>query len=614
LLPGGTTLQGRYLIQRVLGRGGMSSVYQARDLRFPNVTRLVAVKQLLNQSTDPTIRRAVVENFEREANLLATLDHPAIPRIFDYFSEEERSFLVMEFISGRDLESILAESRSLLPVDQVVTWAIEICDVLQFLHTHNPPVIFRDVKPSNVMMDDRGRVRLVDFGIAKLFAPDRKGTMIGTEGYAPPEQYRGEAGPLSDIYALGATLHHLLTNRDPRIEPPFTWADRPLRDLNPLVPPSLEQVVDQALSYNPGDRFPTPADMSQVLMQVLKEIHGESPEPPAAGRKPSAGIAAEGSATPSPTWVFDCEDEVRGTPALGEGMVLVGAYDHNLYALDFETGSFKWKYATEGGLPGRPALWEDSIFLGSEDHRLHALSINGGRLLWIYPTDKPIRSSPVIAVGHIFVGSDDGALHAVNLATGRRAWRCEVAGPVRSTALVAGDRVYFGCDSGDFHSVTLGGESKWQFRSRRAVVSSAAEANGLVYFGSVDYSLYALDATSGWVVWRYRTGKSIVSSPAVAQDLVVFGSADGRIYALDAKSSKEKWHVETDGQVNASPLIHKGLVYCGSVDGHLYCIELASGKLRWKFATEGAITGAPAAGENVICFGSTDHRVYALPV
>lgn len=592
----------------------MSSVYQARDLRFPNVSRLVAVKQLLNQSTDATTRRAVVENFEREANLLATLDHPAIPRIFDYFSEEERSFLVMEFISGKDLESILGESKSLLPIDKVIEWAIEICDVLQFLHTHDPPVIFRDIKPSNVMIDDHGRVRLVDFGIAKLFAPDRKGTMIGTEGYAPPEQYRGEAGPLSDIYALGATLHHLLTNRDPRIEPPFTWADRPLRDLNPAAPESLEKVVDRALSYNLSDRFATPAELSHALARVLKEMRGDVAEPAASGRKPSHPAAGESEEGPSPLWVFTCEDEVRGTPALTERIVLVGAYDHNLYALDVETGQFKWKYATEGGLPGRPALQEDAIFLGSEDHRLHALSLNGGRLLWTYSADKPIRSSPVVAVGHIFVGSDDGALHAVNVATGRRAWRYEVAGPVRSTALVVGDRVYFGCDAGDFHSVTLGGESKWQFRSRRAVVSSPAEANGLVYFGSVDYSLYALDATSGWVVWRFRTGKSIVSSPAVGEDLIVFGSADGRIYAVDAKSSKEKWHVDTEGQVNASPLIHKGLVYCGSVDGRLYCIELVSGKLRWKFATGGAITGAPTAGENVICFGSTDHRVYALPV
>jgi outer membrane protein assembly factor BamB len=592
----------------------MSSVYQARDLRFPNVTRLVAVKQLLNQSTDATTRRAVIENFEREANLLATLDHPAIPRIFDYFSEEERSFLVMEFISGKDLESILVESKSLLPIDKVIEWAIEICDVLQFLHTHDPPIIFRDIKPSNVMIDDHGRVRLVDFGIAKLFSPDRKGTMIGTEGYAPPEQYRGEAGPLSDIYALGATLHHLLTSRDPRIEPPFTWADRPVRDLNPAVPESLEKVVDRALSYNLSDRFATPALVSHALAQALKEMRGEVPEPAASERKPFPPAAGESGEGPSPLWVFACEDEVRGTPALTEGTVLVGAYDHNLYALDAETGRFKWKYATEGGLPGRPALREDSIFLGSEDHRLHALSLNGGRLLWTYSADKPIRSSPVIAVSHIFVGSDDGALHAVNVATGRRAWRYEVAGPVRSTALVVGDRVYFGCDSGDFHSVTLGGESKWQFRSRRAVVSSPAEANGLVYFGYVDYSLYALDATSGWVVWRFRTGKSIISSPAIAEDLIVFGSADGRIYAVDAKSSKEKWHVDTEGQVNASPLIHKGLVYCGSVDGRLYCIELVSGKLRWKFATGGAITGAPTAGENVICFGSTDHRVYALPV
>ncbi len=115
----------------------------------------------------------------------------------------------------------------------VAHWGVELCHVIHYLHHHQPPVIFRDIKPSNIMSDEHENIRLVDFGIAKLFEPDRKGTMIGTEGYSPPEQYRGEAGPLSDVYALGATLHHLLSRRDPRIEPPFSWHDRPLRQINP---------------------------------------------------------------------------------------------------------------------------------------------------------------------------------------------------------------------------------------------------------------------------------------------------------------------------------------------------------------------------------------------
>ncbi|MBK8793964.1 MAG: serine/threonine protein kinase [Holophaga sp.] len=183
------TISNRYLIQGVVGVGGMGAVYRARDLHFPNVVKRVAVKEMINQTRDPAIRETMLRNFEREANLLATLEHPAIPRIYDYFSHNDRSYLILEFVEGKDLEALLVESQGFFPVEKVISWAIELCDVLSFLHGHLPdPIIFRDLKPSNVMIDQRGHVVLVDFGIAKSFQSGQKGTMIGTEGYSPPEQ------------------------------------------------------------------------------------------------------------------------------------------------------------------------------------------------------------------------------------------------------------------------------------------------------------------------------------------------------------------------------------------------------------------------------------------
>ena len=216
-LKPGVTLQNRYLIQSVLGVGGMGSVYKARDMHFPNVTKLVAVKEIINLA-DPSMRELVVRTFEREANLLAELNHPSIPKVYDYFTQNDKSFLVMEYIDGKDLEAYLNDTTGLLNEETVVEWAIQLCDVLSYLHNHKPePVIFRDMKPSNVMLDHHNHVRLIDFGIARGFQAGQKGTMIGTEGYSPPEQYRGEASPAGDIYALGATVHHLLTRQDPRV-------------------------------------------------------------------------------------------------------------------------------------------------------------------------------------------------------------------------------------------------------------------------------------------------------------------------------------------------------------------------------------------------------------
>ncbi len=206
------------------------------------------------------VRKTIVQNFEREANILATLNHPSIPRIYDYFSAGNRSYLTLEFINGKDLEAIINETPGFLTEERVLGWAIELCDVLSFLHNHKPdPIIFRDMKPSNVMVNLQDHIVLVDFGIAKRFQVGQKGTMIGTEGYSPPEQYRGEAGPLADIYALGATLHHALTRRDPRLEPPFSFGERPLRKINPAVSAELEAVINTALQYNPGDRFQSAA-------------------------------------------------------------------------------------------------------------------------------------------------------------------------------------------------------------------------------------------------------------------------------------------------------------------------------------------------------------------
>jgi serine/threonine protein kinase len=166
-LQAGTTLEDRYLILGMLGKGGMSSVYKGRDLHFPNVTKLVAIKEMVNLVADQNMYEMVVRNFEREADLLATLSHPAIPTIYDNFTHKNRSYLVMEFIDGQDLEEILGDMDDFIPEDRVVGWAIELCDVLHYLHNHQPqPIIFRDIKPSNVMIDQHNHIRLIDFGIA----------------------------------------------------------------------------------------------------------------------------------------------------------------------------------------------------------------------------------------------------------------------------------------------------------------------------------------------------------------------------------------------------------------------------------------------------------------
>ncbi|MDP2776155.1 MAG: protein kinase, partial [Anaerolineales bacterium] len=383
-LHSGVKLVDRYTIQDVIGIGGMGSVYRARDLHFPNVVKLVAVKEMINLAPDPLVRQTIVKNFEREANMLATLNHPAIPRIYDYFTQNDHSYLVLEFIHGKDLETVISDADGFLPEDQVISWAIQLCDVLAYLHGHKPdPIIFRDMKPSNVMINHNGDVVLVDFGIAKTFQSGQKGTMIGTEGYSPPEQYRGEATPLADIYSMGATLHHAVTHRDPRHEPPFSFAERPMRRINSNISVEFEAVVNTALQYDPTERFSSAAAMKDALMKVAHKTGALS--------RITSGLPVSSGGI-KPLWSFKCEDEIRGTPLMHQGSLFIGCYDNNLYALDAADGRFKWKYPADGGIVSRPLVYDDNVFFCSEDQRLHVVSAHTGKVVWTYFSEGKIYS------------------------------------------------------------------------------------------------------------------------------------------------------------------------------------------------------------------------------
>ena len=607
-LQPGTKLEGRYKILSTVGRGGMGAVYRAQDLRF-HVEKIVAVKEMINQATDPEIRSTIVENFEREANILATVSHPSIPTIYDYFTLGSRSYLVMEFVDGDNLEIKLHQRRAPFPEDQIISWAISLCDVLDYLHTHEPePIVFRDVKPANIMITKRNQVRLVDFGIAKTFQSGAKGTMIGTEGYSPPEQYRGEATPSVDIYALGATLHHLLSNQDPRTEPPFTFDERPLQDSNPALSAGITNIVNTALMYNPEDRFETAAFMRKALVGLAQQTGMLTEEISVAQATQYFQDQSH-----SPVWTFKCEDEIRGTPGYQDGVIFVGSYDHNLYALEASNGNFVWKYPAEGGIVSKPAIHENKIYFGSADEHVHAISIRNGKKVWVQATDGPIYSSPFIAEQHLFIGSDDEFLHVLNLMAGREAWRANLGSRVRSSPIVIGDRIYIGSESGEIQCYDFSGNIKWRTGAKRAVTASPHHADNVIYITSMDSFLYAIDAKSGWVIWRYRMDNGSISTPTTFENHVFVGSTDKNLYCINTKTSKKVWDFATDNQINSSPVYYKGAVYFGNIDGYVYSLHAKSGRLRWKYQTEGPITGSPILIDDVVYIGSADHTLYALP-
>lgn len=266
LLPN-ALLKHRYVILAQAGRGGFGAVYQAKDMQLGN--RLVAIKEMSLSSIDPKDLAEATESFNREASLLAHLTHPNLPQIYEQFTEGGRSYLVMDFIEGETLEMHLEkQGHTTIPVEKTLSIALQLCSVLEYLHTRQPPIVFRDLKPGNIMLTPSGRVYLIDFGIARHFKPGQeKDTMaLGSSGYAPPEQYgKSQTTTRSDIYSLGATLHQLLTGDDPS-ETPFHF--EPLRFTDPLLA-GLDTLVMSMLSVVVNDRPESISIVRQELQRIM---------------------------------------------------------------------------------------------------------------------------------------------------------------------------------------------------------------------------------------------------------------------------------------------------------------------------------------------------------
>jgi serine/threonine protein kinase len=262
-------LNKRYEITGVLGKGGMGAVYKVRDRKRKNM--VLAAKELRAAGLPPHKMREAVNLFQTEARILVRLSHPNIPKVHDYFSSRGSHYIVMEYIPGRTLGDLLA-ARKGKPVEErtALTWALQICRALHFLSVQKPrPVVFRDLKPSNVMVTSDSRVKLIDFGIARFFKPDKQEDtyVYGTPGYAAPEQYGlGQTDVRSDIYALGATLHHCLTGRGP------SEADRDLPDprkINPRISKETAAVVNKALARDMEKRYQSAFEMKQAIQKIV---------------------------------------------------------------------------------------------------------------------------------------------------------------------------------------------------------------------------------------------------------------------------------------------------------------------------------------------------------
>ena len=279
----GEVLRGRYKIRERIGAGGMGNIYLADDLRLEG--RRCALKEVEHDRTlGEKILQEAREQFLREATVLARLDHPNLPKVSDFFSVGLKDYLVMDFVPGNDLRSLMLEAKQekqFLPENEVLKWAYQICDALNYLHTQNPPLVHRDIKPSNLKLTPEGIIKLVDFGLVKVLAPDEVTITIiqgqGTALYTPLEQYGGADSHTdirSDIFAFGATLYHLLTNQSPaEARERFLYPEKLTapRTINPDISLRTEKAILWAMELHP-DRRPESIDSFRQYLFGTKDL------------------------------------------------------------------------------------------------------------------------------------------------------------------------------------------------------------------------------------------------------------------------------------------------------------------------------------------------------
>jgi serine/threonine-protein kinase len=351
----------------------------------------------------------------------------------------------------------------------------------------------------------------------------------------------------------------------------------------------------------------------------VKVQHQQKVSHTAVSRSPHHELALNASTVSSlvKKWTFQTGgDHVESSPAVVGGVVYIGAWDGNVYAIDVQSGQKKWAFDTERAVKSSPAVVDGVIYIGSDDGNVYALDAQSGQKKWAFQTGDSVSSAPVVVGRVVYVGSQDNNVYALDAQSGQENWAFHTGG---SAYVSSQDPSLHGQLQGPLVQGPPPGQGPPPARP-----SSPTVVNGIVYIGATDSNVYAIDAQSGQKKWAFQTGSSIVSSPAVVGGIVYVNSNDGNVYALDAQSGQENWAFPTGRSmasssqgrppppISSSPAVVGGVVYVGSIDHNVYALDAQSGQKKWAFQTGFLVVSSPAVADGVVYVGSFDHNVYGL--
>jgi serine/threonine protein kinase len=559
---------GRYTnVVPLSDRGGMGLIFRARDSRRGQQPCII--KQL---RPAPDLDESL---FQREAALLAQLRHPNIPACWDAFSENGAHYLVSDLIEGLSLQDAI-EQRGPAAESDVARWGLHLCDALVYLHSQQPPIIHRDIKPDNVIITPEGSAVLVDFGIARRYEASRHDTMkMGTWGYLPPEQRAGRTEPRSDLYALGGTLYFALTGNDPQllniVDISLQWRDGvsfpPVRSVNPHVSVEMETILLHATRVALEERYPS----ARAMLDDLRNLH-----------------TTQQSLT--------CPHCRAGNPRSATRCYACGK-----------------SLAPQAAAQRQPQNWlsfrGNAARTGATEDTLHPPL----KRIWSFQTRDAVDGSPIIHNGNIYAGSRDGHLYALDGRTRRELWRYDAGAPLRSTPTLHGDTLFFGDDHGTMHAVqSAGGMARWRIPLRGKIFASAAAGAGLIISATQAGRIVALNPNNGETIWEHFDGSPFYASPALLSNLVIIANGSGLIKGLEIASGKLLWTFQASGQVRATPACEDGLALVAALDGSVALLDIRTGERLWQRSLGVPISASPILTRDRAFAAGQEGAVFAL--
>jgi len=464
---------GKYRLLKELGRGGMGEVYLAKDTEIGEKIALKILPPELTRSPQ------YVERFRREASAVSRLDHPHIIKVYEVGEDEGMHFIAMEYLGGAPLSSLI-QKRGSLPIPEAAKIIIDVAEALDFAHSSG--VIHRDIKPDNILSDEKGEFKVMDFGIARMEEGTQltvTGTIMGTPEYMSPEQASGrKVDQRTDIYSLGIVFYELLTGKVPFhaetalevIQMHIARAPESPRAHNPEIPGNVAAIIDKMVEKNPADRYASFRHMINALARAVPKAATASPRAVAGPVKPGKA-RPEDKAGPRvrervvlqvPTSVrialvlsialniglfalflfrptarpqepmrpsFTIGGQIIAPPTMGGKTMYIGAQDGTLYACNLHTGIVDWMFETGGQITAAPVVDGDRVYVGSWDKHLYALdSSAGGMLIWKVNVGDIIPAAPTLSDGTLFVTTRKGAVYALDPETGARKWEDNAGG------------------------------------------------------------------------------------------------------------------------------------------------------------------------------------------